>query len=200
MNRSACATCCGWRNTGTSAWTSGFALVFVAENKMNGPDSVPLPPTLPGETAEVTVSLQAPLAPGIQRSTWRPRNSEGALFGDLLYVEIRVPISSTPGSSAQEDAQLEGHITVPDGSEIQAGSTFEKTWAVRNTGSIAWSTGYELVQVGGADMGPTRHVAAEGVAPQAIANLTVNMTAPEETGRRPSWAPTCRRRSCCSPR
>src|SRR5690606_28368504 len=105
---------------------------------MNGPDSVPLPDAMPGETVLVAVPLEAPLAPGIHRSTWRPCNPAGELFGDLLYVDIRVPVSSTPGSSAVEDAQLERHITYPDGSEVRAGEVFEKTWAIRNTGSVPW--------------------------------------------------------------
>lgn len=171
------------RNTGSSAWGPGYSLVFVADNKMNGPDSVPLPASLPGEMVEVTVPLQVPLAPGFQRSTWRARNDEGVLFGDLLYIEIRVPVSSTPGSSAQEDAQLEEHVTVPDGTEIRAGTRFEKTWAVRNTGSIRWETGYELAFAGGAEMSQASRVAVGEVGPQEVVNVSVNMTAPEAGGR-----------------
>lgn len=171
------------RNTGSSAWGPGYSLVFVADNNMNGPDSVPLPATLPGETTEVTVPLQAPLAPGFQRSTWRARNAEGTLFGDLLYIEIRVPVSSTPGSSAQEDAQLEEHVTIPDGAEIRSGASFEKTWAIRNTGSVLWSDGYELAFVGGAEMGEIKQVSVAGVGPQGVINVSVKMTAPEDDGR-----------------
>jgi hypothetical protein len=150
---------------------------------MNGPDSLPLPATLPGETAEVTVALEAPLAPGIHRSSWRARNSAGVLFGDVLFAEIRVPVSSTPGAPALEDAQLAEHVTLPDGSEIAAGATIEKTWAVRNTGSITWTEGYELVHVGGATLGDTRRLPVAGIAPQDVARLTVRVTAPQEPGR-----------------
>src|SRR5690606_3149027 len=117
-----------------SAWGAGYALAFAGDNRMNGPDSVPLPPALPGESVVVSVPLEAPLTPGIHRSTWRPRNPEGMLFGDILYVELRVPVSSTPGSTALEDAQLETHISYPDGTEVRAGASFDKTWAIRNTG------------------------------------------------------------------
>jgi len=171
------------RNTGSSTWGAGYSLVFVADNRMNGPSSVPLPPALPGETVEVIVPLQAPLAPGYQRSTWRARNAEGALFGDLLYIEIRVPVSSTPGSSAQEDAQLEEHVTIPDGSEMLAGVQFEKTWAIRNTGSIPWTAGYELAYAGGAEMSESESVAVAGVGPQDVARVSVKMQAPEDGGR-----------------
>lgn len=176
------------RNTGASAWSAGYALVFVSGNRMNAPDSVPLPSALPGETVEVTVPLEAPLAPGLHRSTWRARNPEGRLFGDLLYAEIRVPISSTPGSTAIDDAQLERHITIPDGSEVRNGATFTKTWAIRNTGSTTWAAGYELVWVGGEAMGATRAIpvgrpAPDSVGPQAVVEIAVELTAPTQPGR-----------------
>lgn len=171
------------RNTGSSAWGPGYSLAFIAGNKMDGPDSVPLPPALPGETVQVTVPLRAPAIPGLQRSTWRARNAEGTLFGDLFYIEIRIPISSTPGSSAQEDAQLEAHVTIPDGAEIRAGAQFEKTWAIRNTGSIFWSAGYELVFAGGTEMSQTTRIAVEGIGPQEVVKVSVKMTAPNDTGR-----------------
>lgn len=150
---------------------------------MNAPDSVPLPSALPGETIEVTVPLEAPLAPGIHRSTWRPRNAQGELFGDILFAEIRVPVSSTPGASAQEDAQLESHVTFPDGSEMSPGETFAKTWAIRNTGSIPWTEGYALTYVGGAELGEMRQIGVSGITPQQVAHVSVTLTAPMTPGR-----------------
>lgn len=171
------------RNAGASPWGPGYALAFAGDNRMNGPDSVPLPGALPGEVVEVSVSLEAPLAPGIQRSSWRARNPEGQLFGPILFVELRVPVSSAPGSPALEDAQLEEHVTIPDGSEIVRGASFEKTWAVRNTGSIPWTAGYELVHVGGPRLGHAGRLAVPPTAPRAIATLTLPLVAPEELGR-----------------
>ena len=175
------------RNSGSAAWGPGYALVFVAGNPMNGSartaDSVPLPAALPGETVDVAVRLEAPSAPGLHRSSWRARNPEGVLFGDTLSVELRVPVSSTPGSTSIEDAQLERHVTIPDGSEVRAGATFTKTWAVRNTGSTTWTAGYELAQIGGEALGETRRVPVGNVAPQAVAEITVEMTAPDAPGR-----------------
>ena len=174
-----------WRiqNSGSSAWGPGYALVFVADNHMNGPDSIPLPAALPGEVVDLSVTLEAPLTPGTHRSTWRARNREGVLFGDLLYAEIRVPISSTPGSNALEDAQLEAHVTFPDGSEVGTGEAFEKTWAVRNTGSVTWTSGYELVFVGGSEMSDTRRIPVPEVPPQRVVNLSADLAAPGAPGR-----------------
>ena len=171
------------RNVGSSAWSAGYMLAFAGEDQMNGPDSVALPAALPGESVEVSVSLKAPLAPGTHRSLWRTRNPEGQLFGDLLDVDIRVPVSSTPGSTSLEDAQLEAHVTYPDGTEVRTGATFEKTWAIRNTGSIPWTAGYALARVGGAAMDTSGQVTIAGVAPQGIVHASIKMTAPQEPGR-----------------
>lgn len=171
------------RNSGSSPWTVGYTLAFAGDNQLNGPDSVLLPAALPGESVEVGVSLVAPLAPGIHRSMWRPRNPEGMLFGDLLYVDIRVPVSSAPGSSSLEDAQLESHVTYPDGTEVRSGALFDKTWSIRNTGSTTWTSAYTLVRVGGAEMGETTQVLAPHAAPQDVVQFTVKMTAPKEPGR-----------------
>ena len=171
------------RNAGASVWSAGYALVFVADNRMNAPDSVPLPAALPGETVEVAVALEAPLAPGLHRSTWRARNPEGMLFGDALYAELRVPVSSTSGATAIDDAQLESHISAPDGSEVRVDTTFRKTWAIRNTGSTTWGEGYELAFAGGEAMGETTRVPVGRVAPQGVAEASVELTAPDTPGR-----------------
>lgn len=170
------------RNGGASTWGPGYSLAFAGDNHMNGPDTIPLPEAMPGEVVDVTVTLEAPLAPGMHRSSWRPRNPEGALFGPILFADIRVPVSSTPGSTAREDAQLEEHVTFPDGSEVEPGTSFEKVWAVRNTGSIPWSNGYELVLVGGEDLGATL-LPVPAVAPQEVVKLSVQLTSPQEPGR-----------------
>lgn len=170
------------RNSGASTWGPGYALAFAGDNHMNGPDTIPLPEALPGEAVDVTVALEAPLAPGNHRSSWRPRNPEGMLFGPVLFADIRVPVSSTPGSTAREDAQLEEHVTFPDGSEVEPEAAFEKVWAVRNTGSIPWTAGYELVLVGGEEMGATR-VPVPAAAPQQVVDLSLRLAAPREPGR-----------------
>jgi len=171
------------RNIGTSVWSAGYALVFVADNRMNAPDSIPLPAALPGETVEVSVPLEAPLAPGLHRSTWRARNPEGTLFGDTLYAELRVPVSSTSGATAIDDAQLEGPAGAPAGREVRAGAPFRQTWAIRNTGSTTWSEGYELAFVGGEAMGETRRVPVGRVAPQGVAEVSADLIAPDAPGR-----------------
>ncbi|MBN1564010.1 MAG: hypothetical protein JXA10_09225, partial [Anaerolineae bacterium] len=81
-----------WRvqNSGTTTWTTGYALVHAADDKMKGPDSVQLPPAKPGEAVDVSVSLTAPAANGLHRSTWKARNPQGKAFNYHLFALVDV--------------------------------------------------------------------------------------------------------------
>jgi hypothetical protein len=78
------------QNSGTTTWSSGYSLVHVEDEKMNGPDSVPLPPAKPGESVDVSVSLTAPAENGLHRSTWKGRNPQGRLFDYHLFALVDV--------------------------------------------------------------------------------------------------------------
>jgi TolB protein len=79
------------RNSGTCDWGSGFTLAFVSGDHMGGPSSVAVPATVAGSTADVSVNLTAPSAPGTYRGNWRVRSDEGVAFGSTIYVRIVVP-------------------------------------------------------------------------------------------------------------
>jgi hypothetical protein len=165
------------RNNGTSAWTPGYAFAFVADDQMDGPDSVPLPLALPGEEVEVTVTLVAPDEPGLHRSSWRARNSDGRLFGDILFAEIRVP-SGEDELPRTDDARLDSHVTVPNGSQVTPGDRIHKVWAVRNTGTTTWEPGYTLAFVGGDPMDGPEAVPVPTAAPEQVVQIAVDLVAP----------------------
>lgn len=86
-----------WRikNTGVTTWTASYSLVWVDGEKMNAPDSVPMPKEVrPGETVDITVRLTAPQKAGSYQTYFRLRNASGQYFrldgsGDL-WVKIAV--------------------------------------------------------------------------------------------------------------
>jgi hypothetical protein len=78
------------RNTGCP-WVAGYQLVFVSGEAMSTVKSVPLPDTATGATADLSVSMTAPAAPGLHNGTWRLRNPKGTLFGTIVTVKINVP-------------------------------------------------------------------------------------------------------------
>jgi len=85
------------RNSGTSTWSSGHALVFVSGEQMGAAASVPLSTTVPpGETGDVSVSLTAPASTGSYFGFWMMRGPAGNNFGigstsdQPFYVQIVV--------------------------------------------------------------------------------------------------------------
>ncbi len=94
-----------WRfkNIGTCTWTSDYTIVFYSGEGMNGPASqFFLGNVVPGESLDISVTLQAPAAPGHYRAVWKLKNADGDLFGviqqpeGLFWVDIVVVEAVTP--------------------------------------------------------------------------------------------------------
>ena len=82
-----------------------------------------------------------------------------------------------------DSAQFITDVTVQDGTFINPGATFVKTWRLKNTGVCQWNTSYSLVFVSGTQMGGTTSVAfPNSVAPGQTVDLTVTLTAPTTGG------------------
>ena len=81
-----------WRisSSGCAPWPAGTRWVFVSEERMGGPESVDVPQTSLGETADIAVELQAPDAAGTYRGYWQLQAPDGTRFGDQVYVLIEV--------------------------------------------------------------------------------------------------------------
>lgn len=75
-------------------------------------------------------------------------------------------------------------ITYPDGSVVGRGQTFTKTWRVKNVGTCAWTTAYDLVFVSGERFGASNAVALPaGVAPGGSVDISVQLVSPTQDGR-----------------
>jgi Tol biopolymer transport system component len=92
------------RNSGTCDWESGYKLVFVQGDLMDGEETVAVPATPAGSTVDVSVNLVAPAEPGTYQGHWELRTPEGSQFGryDTYFVRIVV--------SGQAPSGLEGRI------------------------------------------------------------------------------------------
>ncbi len=63
------------------------------------------------------------------------------------------------------------------------GATFTKTWRLKNVGTCAWSTSYQLVYFSGEQMGAAASTAfPQNVAVGQTVDISVNMTAPSAAG------------------
>ena len=91
------------RNDGNCAWGPGTtvdSMMFVGGTMMGNAGPVPLTcQVLPGQSANLSVTLTAPTAAGTYRSDWKLHRTNGALFGvgassAPFYVQIKVLATS----------------------------------------------------------------------------------------------------------
>lgn len=78
------------RNNGTRPWGAGYTLAFSSDTLMSAEQSVPLPALEPGQVAEVSVPMTAPLVKRRYKSSWQARDADGTPFGDIIFLIIIV--------------------------------------------------------------------------------------------------------------
>lgn len=141
--------------------------------------------------------------PGTHTLSVRAYNAAGAVSDPAAITIAVAPLAlltpvpttfvsplgtATPTSTSStfvtctNDAQFERDVTVPDGTAFAPRQTFDKVWRLRNTGTCAWGTGYQLVFVSGTAMTTNTAVSVPATAPGATADIKVPMTAPTSAG------------------
>ena len=110
------------------------------------------------------------------------RCAPGASSQGLSVASADDPCAPDPPPSS-DSATFLSDVTLPDGTVVSPGQTLHKVWRVRNSGSSTWGSGYQLVFVGGDQMGAPPAVGVPGtVGPDATVDLAVDMTAPSTPG------------------
>jgi hypothetical protein len=90
--------------------------------------------------------------------------------------------SQTAGLGADR-AEFVSDISVPDGTQMQPGEDFVKTWRIKNIGESTWTTSYSLIYSSGVNIGVTSSVSLPAeVPPNTSVDISVEMTAPTEPG------------------
>ena len=75
-------------------------------------------------------------------------------------------------------------ITFPDGTSVQPGSVFLKTWRIRNDGAYPWPENVVLCCAGGDYFSsPDVMLPVDSLLPDTEADITLQLIAPERTGR-----------------
>ncbi|HXD11273.1 MAG TPA: NBR1-Ig-like domain-containing protein [Anaerolineales bacterium] len=93
------------------------------------------------------------------------------------------PITVTVPPSTCDKAQFIADVNIPDGTVLQPGAQFTKTWRLKNVGTCAWAKDtYQLVYVSGEKMGPTYAPFVENVPVGQTVNVSINLVAPSAAG------------------
>lgn len=99
-----------------------------------------------------------------------------------LPVANTAQVVNNSTANGCNDAVYVSDVTIPDGTEMAPGSTFTKTWSVKNTGSCSWDTSYQLVHISGETMGASSTKLTSVVNVGLSGNISVEMTAPTKAG------------------
>ena len=75
-------------------------------------------------------------------------------------------------------------VSIPDGTVLSPGSSFVKTWRLKNKGTCAWTSAYSLIFTRGHQMsGPVSVSLPGNVNPGETIDVSVNLTAPATEGQ-----------------
>jgi hypothetical protein len=106
------------KNEGSCPWTTDFSVVFVSGVAMGAPASQPLSgPVAPGQSVQVSMTLQAPSTEGTYRGTFRLRNASGAIFslGSAADKDFWVEVKVTSATGSIADTYCLGQWTTAEG-------------------------------------------------------------------------------------
>lgn len=70
------------KNTGTTTWTTDYALIFIDGDLLGAETIIPLQTQVaPGESVDLSIGLTAPSEDGIYKGFWKLRNANNEVFG-----------------------------------------------------------------------------------------------------------------------
>lgn len=124
--------------------------------------------------------------PGNHTITVKATSSQGVAGQSSIFVTVgggppTVSPTRTPNPCVVA-ARFIGDVTIPPGSVIQPGTTFQKTWQVQNTGSCIWINTYTIQNIRGGTLGATSPSPIPFTQPNQTVNITLNMVAPQQPG------------------
>ena len=133
-----------------------------------------------GETAATPTSLVVILP----TNTSLPTETSLPPTNIPLPTNTPVPPTATPIPIPCDRGQFVSDVSVPDNTEIGAGSTFVKTWRLKNNGSCTWTSGYAMVFYNGDAMsGPASAAITNGtIPPGSTIDISVTLIAPTTPG------------------
>ena len=79
-------------------------------------------------------------------------------------------------------------LTIPDGSQVEPGSSLDKRWEVQNTGTCNWNEQYRLRLIAGEELGASAEQALPPTRAGSNVVIRIIFQAPLEPGSyRPAW-------------
>ena len=115
-----------------------------------------------------------------------PTSESPTLHPTLTPVTTKAPPTAPPAIGSVKacySASYVSDVSIPDGTIVSPGSTFWKTWRIKNDGSCTWNSSYKFVFMDGDLMGGAYVYALPVVAaPGDTVDIPIQLFAPTETG------------------
>jgi hypothetical protein len=162
-----------FQNTSAPSPTpTSYALPADAATATTGPSVTTGPTPTPTEIATVELSTHVPIQ---GRATYN--GSTPTTDGTSLLTRTLNPRCNA--------AYFVGDVApILENAEVMAGSTFVKTWVIRNVGTCTWYPSYYIYWFSGARMeGPAIVDFPEVVPPNKNLFISVTLVAPDEPGK-----------------
>lgn len=134
---------------------------------------------MPTETSTPT------LTPTPDATQQTPTPTPAALGEGPTATPLATRMAGTPGQPTQQSCDnflLLRDVTIPDGSIIEPGETFDKIWEIQNLGPCTWTGQYRLVWAYGDWYGTEPVYMYYTVPPGDTIQLWVTLTAPTTPG------------------
>jgi hypothetical protein len=81
-----------------------------------------------------------------------------------------------------DDSAYVSDVTIPDGTVMDPGDEFVKTWKIKNTGTCEWTTSYAIAFVSGNAMDGKTTALEQSVEAGEEVEISVKLAAPEDPG------------------
>lgn len=131
-----------------------------------------------------TLTAQAALSTATPEMTATPLPSNTPAVTATMPPTIAPASSPTSAAAANfcDNSMYVSDVTYPDNTVVAPGLAFEKTWAVKNTGTCAWTESYSVTYISGDQMNGSSEYVGQAVASQAQVNVSVSLAAPLKPG------------------
>jgi hypothetical protein len=128
-----------------------------------------------------------PGSPGQPSAT--PQGSTSLPTATLIPTFTQVTLPTATATPACNLAAFMSDVTIPDYTNIPAGTQFTKTWRIRNEGVCTWTPDYAAVFDSGEAMGAAAvQPLGVSVAPGQTVDISIKFTAPTSAGEhRSNW-------------
>jgi uncharacterized protein YkwD len=139
--------------------------------------------TSPTLSSSVAVIPQQPTFTSQPQSTPTPQlQSTPTPQQSVLISQPQSTPTQQSQSNCTDSASFVADVTLPDNTNISQGTTFLKTWRIRNAGTCTWNENYSMVFVNGNQMNSIASIPFKVTPPGATLDISVNLVAPSADG------------------